>query len=85
MNTIEDVFKSFDHERGTSAVAEALKVGLSTASEMRRRGSIPVRYWPLLVSEGEKRSLPLSYDVLVRIHAKSREKRASTPAQGGAA
>lgn len=74
MNTVNEVFKAFDDRSGTSALAKVLKVKLSAASEMRRRGSIPVRYWPLLVAESERRSLPISYDVLVRIHAKARGK-----------
>lgn len=67
MNTVEDVFLSFD---GTSALASALQVKLSAASEMRRRGSIPVRYWPRLVDAARERNVDgISYDVLVHIHA----------------
>jgi len=71
MNTVEDVFLAFD---GTRNFADALKLGLSTASEMRRRGSIPVRYWPRLVDEAEKRSISsITYDRLVAIHSETRK------------
>lgn len=67
MNTVEDVFTQF---KGTSAFAGALGLNLSTASEMRRRSSIPVRYWPKLVDAARERGIRgVSYDVLVAMHA----------------
>jgi hypothetical protein len=74
MNTVEEVFAGFE---GTSAFAGALGLNLSTASEMRRRSSIPVRYWPKLVDAARQRGVDgISYDSLVAMHA---------PAQAGAA
>lgn len=73
MNTVEDVFVKFE---GTSALAGALGLNLSTASEMRRRSSIPVRYWPKLVDAARQRGLnEISYDRLVAIHSKPRKSR----------
>jgi hypothetical protein len=78
MNTVEDVFLAFD---GTSNFADALKLGLSTASEMRRRGSIPVKYWPRLVDEASKRGVPtITYDRLVAIHSERHTRKAESAA-----
>jgi len=78
MNTVEDVFLAFD---GTANFADALSLGLSTASEMRRRGSIPVRYWPRLVDEAQKRSIPsITYDRLVAIHSERQTRKAESAA-----
>lgn len=74
MNTVEDVFLGFG---GTSAFAGALGLNLSTASEMRRRNSIPVRYWPKLVTAALEREVRgVDNDSLVKMHA---------PAEQGAA
>jgi hypothetical protein len=40
----------------------------STASEMKRRGSIPVHYWPKVIAAAHERSLRLTADDLVRMH-----------------
>ena len=78
MNTVEDVFLAFE---GTANFADALALGLSTASEMRRRGSIPVKYWPRLVDEAEKRgALTITYDRLVAIHSERQTRKAESAA-----
>lgn len=46
MQNVGDIFELFG---GNAAVARVLGVGPSTASEMKRRESIPVEYWPALV------------------------------------
>ena len=51
MKTISDIFNVFG---GPAAVARVLNVGQSTASEMKRRESIPVEYWPDLVDEAKR-------------------------------
>jgi hypothetical protein len=69
MNTVDDVFAGFE---GTSAFASALGLNLSTASEMRRRSSIPVRYWPKLVDVARERGIDgVNYDSLVAMHVPS--------------
>lgn len=69
MNTVEDVFQRFGK---TSAFADALGLKLSAASEMRRRASIPVRYWPKLVEAARERGFEeITNDTLVSIHAPS--------------
>ena len=69
MNTVADVFAGFE---GTGAFAAALGLNLSTASEMRRRASIPVRYWPRLVEAARERGIAdVNYDTLVSMHVPS--------------
>lgn len=67
MNSVEDVFEKF---KKTSVFADALGLKLSAASEMRRRKSIPVRYWPKLVEVAQERGFDeITNDTLVAIHA----------------
>ncbi|QUS40596.1 hypothetical protein RPMA_18440 [Tardiphaga alba] len=71
MNTIDEVFAAFS---GTSAFAAALGLNLSTASEMRRRSSIPVRYWPKLVDAARERAIDgITFDTLVAMHVPAPE------------
>lgn len=60
----------FQNLGGPTKVARILDVGTSTASEMRRRGSIPVKHWPKLVkacaSEGVE---GVTYERLVEMHS----------------
>jgi hypothetical protein len=66
MDTVSDVFSEF---KKTSAFADALGLKLSAASEMRRRNSIPVRYWPRLVEAARERGIDgISYEKLVEMH-----------------
>jgi len=66
MKSVEEIFVALG---GTGAVARLLEVGHSTASEMRRRGSIPVRYWPRLVAVATERAVEgISNDSLVDMH-----------------
>lgn len=66
MNSLKDLV---DELGGTTAFAASIHVNVSTASEMKRRGSVPVRYWPSLIAAAEERGVPLTYDMLVAIHS----------------
>lgn len=66
MHTVEEIFVKLG---GTGAVAKAIDVGHSTASEMRRRKSIPVKYWPALIKTAQdKGEKSVDTDLLVRVH-----------------
>lgn len=79
MDTVDDVFAGFE---GSSAFASALGLNLSTASEMRRRSSIPVRYWPRLVEVARERGIAgISYDSLVAMHVPSPSPQTSSPSE----
>ncbi|MER8925816.1 hypothetical protein NKJ51_12525 [Mesorhizobium sp. M0134] len=51
----------------------------SAASEMRRRQSIPVRYWPQLIAGAKTAGVEIDSDLLVKVHV------AAAPAQENAA
>ena len=66
MKTVPDII---DHLT-LPVVAMGLNVGYSTASEMKRRASIPVKYWPDLVALcKQKRIKGVNYDLLVTLHS----------------
>ncbi len=70
MDTVSDIFDAFG---GPAAVARAIKVRPSTASEMKRRGSIPAEYWRDLVAGARARNIGgVSADALAAIHARRR-------------
>jgi len=70
MQTISDIFDAFG---GPTAVARALNINPSTASEMKRRRSIPSEYWLQLVSEAKRRGVDgVTSDALALIHARER-------------
>jgi hypothetical protein len=70
MNTVHDIFDTFG---GTGAVARIINVKHSAASEMRRRQSIPVKYWPSLIEQARATGVALDSDALVRVHLPSSE------------
>jgi hypothetical protein len=83
MNTLADIFAAFG---GPAAVARILDVGPSTASEMKRRRSIPPEYWLRLVREAERRGLPdITTDALATIHARNKGRLPEPEAEASAA
>jgi hypothetical protein len=52
INTIKDVFGLF---KTNVEMSEVLSITPSGVSEMKRRMSIPVEHWPILVKEAKKR------------------------------
>ncbi|OJX74172.1 carph-isopro domain-containing protein [uncultured Mesorhizobium sp.] len=74
MHTVHDIFDSMG---GTGAVAKVIGVKHSAASEMRRRQSIPVKYWPALIESARLGGLAITSDVLVRVHVAAGEGRAA--------
>jgi hypothetical protein len=74
---MKDVGAIIDAFGGNAAMARIIEKGASTVSEMRRRGSIPIEYWPALVKAAadadiaarDKREVfELTNDVLVEAH-----------------
>lgn len=75
MDTVDEVFVAFG---GPTALARAIGIKTSAASEMRRRKSIPVDYWKDLVGAAEESGIAgVSYETLVTIHTPERERVAS--------
>jgi hypothetical protein len=68
MNSVIDIFDALG---GPSQVARLLHVRQSTASEMKRRGSIPAEYWAELVRAARERGIRnLDSERLVMIHSR---------------
>ena len=68
MRTVSDIFSALG---GPSSVARILGVRPSTASEMKRRGSIPAEYWRDLVLAAERRAIRgIDAATLAEIHAR---------------
>lgn len=65
MRHVDEIFEKLG---GTTAFARAVEIKPSAASEMRRRGSIPVRYWPRLISVAKEHEFVLTNDMLVNMH-----------------
>jgi hypothetical protein len=69
---MQSVSYIFEKLGGPTKVARHLGVGFTTASEMKRRGTIPVKYWPKLVAACEADGLSdVTYERLVRMHAEA--------------
>ena len=74
MNSVGDII---DGLGGSTAVGRIIGKGASTVSEMKRRGSEPVEYWPALVAAAADEALAerdrrkpfaLTNDMLVAAH-----------------
>lgn len=77
MVTLDDVFEEFG---GPAEVGRAIGKSTEHAASMRRRGSIPVEYWPALLAQARGRGIRgLTYELLVRIHVSNKgENRGAT-------
>lgn len=65
-----DINSIFSDLGGPGKVADLLGVKPSAASEMKRRKSVPVRYWPKLVIACKENNVAgVSYASLVELHS----------------
>jgi hypothetical protein len=65
-SSIPDLIDAFG---GSTAFARIIGLKPSTASEMKRRQSIPVPYWPKVVEAAGEKNIIVNNDLLVRLHA----------------
>lgn len=88
MKNVGEIFDSFG---GLTAVGRIISKGPSTVSEMKRRNSVGVEYWPTLidaandpeVAERDKRDVfDLTYEMLVDAHDPPRPVRPALQATG---
>jgi hypothetical protein len=67
--TVPEIIEAFG---GPAAFSRVVNINNSTASEMKRRGSIPPKYWKAIVSgspaEGHAK---VTYDELVEAHSEA--------------
>jgi hypothetical protein len=69
---IDSVDKLFDTLGGPAKVGSIIGKSTEHAASMRRRGSIPVDYWPPLVAAAASRKVEgLTFEALTRMHVKS--------------
>jgi hypothetical protein len=66
MNTIDELFDAIG---GVAEVGRVIGKRTEHASVIKRRGSVPVRYWPALMAAAEEKGIALSYEHLVAIHS----------------
>jgi hypothetical protein len=64
MRTFQDVIAAFG---GLSAFAHAMSLNQSTASEMKRRNSIPPEHWGHLIAVASERGITLTFANLARM------------------
>jgi len=77
MRTVHDIFREFDGPKG---VARVIGKGHSTASEMKRRRSIPVEYWRMLIESEKGQEIGLTTDDLMIAHTMPAPEPAGAPA-----
>jgi hypothetical protein len=68
ITTIPDLIDTLG---GPAKFGRIIGRGASTASEMKRRESIPVEHWPVLIASPEGRAFELTADDLMRLHTVS--------------
>lgn len=68
MSTTRTVPEIINALGGTSAFGRIIEVKQSTASEMKRRGNIPVPYWPKIIAADPVEGDRITYDDLVAAH-----------------
>ena len=66
MKAVADIFEDFS---GPAELARAIGVSTEHATTMRRRGSIPVRFWPTLIEAARDRGLSVTEADLIAAHA----------------
>lgn len=70
MTTVNDIFSSCG---GPAQVGRAIGKSTEHATAMRRRGSIPVAYWPALVEWAKAEGVEgVTHESLVLAHARRR-------------
>jgi hypothetical protein len=82
ITTVDDVFEALG---GVSAVARSLNVNYSTASEMKRRKSIPSHHWiELALTASVKDWRDVTLEVLARVHTAEVARKRSAKAEASA-
>lgn len=82
INTVDDVFDSLG---GVTSVARSLNVNVSTASEMKRRKSIPSHHWiELALTEPVEGWPDVTLEILARVHAAEFARKRNAKAEASA-
>lgn len=69
--TVADLIDAFG---GNTALARIIGTGPTTVSEMKRKRSVHVRHWPVIIKAAEKAGIDwVTPDALMRMHADEAE------------
>jgi hypothetical protein len=67
MMTVADIFDAF---KGPAAIGRAIGKSTEHAASMRRRASIPVRYWPRLINAARAAGIDgINHETLTQAHS----------------
>lgn len=69
MKNVADIFELMG---GPANLGRAIGVPTQHASVMKRRGSIPVTYWPKLLKAAAASKIRIDADALARVHERRR-------------
>jgi hypothetical protein len=73
-NPLKSIADIFDILGGTTSMARILGLGVSTASEIKRRGRIPAEYWREIIRAAAMRGhADITAELLSDLHARRRE------------
>ena len=73
-NPLKNIADIFDTMGGTTSMARILGVGVSTASEIKRRGRIPAEYWRDIIRAAAMRGHPdITAELLADLHARRKQ------------
>lgn len=73
MRSVDEIFEAFG---GPASVGRAIGKPTEHAGVMKARRSIPVAYWPALVSAARERGLNgITFEALALLHATEPERR----------
>lgn len=74
LNRLKSIADIFDVMGGTTSMARILGVGVSTASEIKRRGRIPAEYWRDIIRAAATRGHgDITAALLTDLHARQNE------------
>lgn len=65
MLSVADIFELVG---GPAEMGRAIGVPTEHATQMKRRASIPVRYWPALLRAADERKLDIDHEKLTQAH-----------------
>ena len=70
MKTVADIIDAFGGSTAFGRICGFTQNQAARGSDMKQRGSIPVRYWPAVVQAAREKGLEgISHETLVAMHA----------------
>jgi hypothetical protein len=69
MQTIDAIFSNLG---GPASVGRIIGKSTEHAASIRRRGSVPVEYWPKIIEAARGLDLAITYETLVAAHTEAK-------------